>query len=126
MIHRAINDEYGIFLSGLTTETDLLFARLVLEFQAEYPVQLEAVIPFARRIKCHDPEFQSLLTRCSAVRIISKHYSPGCFSVKNRYMVDRSEALIAVYDGRQSGGTYRTICYARTVGRKITFVCMAP
>lgn len=30
----------------------------------------------------------------------------------NRFMVDRADAVIAVYDGRRHGRTYQTICYA--------------
>ena len=37
---------------------------------------------------------------------------------RNRFMVDRSQLVIAVYDGRAGGGTARTLAYARKTGRK--------
>jgi len=126
LIHRAIDAGYGTFLSGFAEGADLLFARLVLELQDEFPVRLEAAIPYAGRLKCPDPEFQSLLARCSAVNVISEQYSPDCFFKRNCYLVDRADAVIAVYDGRQRGGTYQTLCYAREVGRKIAFVRVRP
>jgi len=126
LIQRAINAGYDAFISGYARGADLIFARLVLEFQAEYPVQLEATIPYAGRLKSNDPEFQFLLARCNTVTVVSEQYSSGCFFTRNRYLVDRSDAVIAVYDGRQHGGTYQTISYARDSGRKIAFVHVAP
>jgi len=51
LILQAIADEYDTFLSGFAEGTDQLFARLVLEFQAEYSVQLEAAIPYKSRLR---------------------------------------------------------------------------
>lgn len=39
--------------------------------------------------------------------------------IRNRQIVDSAEILIACYDGRKSGGTYRTIQYARSKGKKV-------
>ena len=43
-------------------------------------------------------------------------YSGGCFPGRNRYMVDESRFLLAVWDGRPGGGTASTVAYARTRG----------
>ena len=43
--------------------------------------------------------------------MVQHHYDRGCMQRRNRYMVDRSGLLIAVYDG-QPGGTMQTIAYA--------------
>jgi len=126
VIRQAIDAGYGTYISGFAEGADLLFARLVLEFQAKYPVRLEAAIPYAGRRKCRDFEFQSLLAKCSDVHIISEEYSPGCFIARNRFMVDRADSVIAVYDGRKSGGTYQTICYAKEVNKQTVYVCIYP
>jgi uncharacterized phage-like protein YoqJ len=105
---------------------DLIFARLVPEHQAKHGVQLEAALPHAGRLKCGDPEFQSLLAQCGAVHVVSEQYFPGCFFARNRFMVDRADSMIAVYDGRQRGGTYRTIGCAEGAGKQIAFVCIHP
>ena len=39
------------------------------------------------------------------------HYAPGCMQRRNRYMVDHSALVIAVYDG-SAGGTRQTLEYA--------------
>jgi len=43
-------------------------------------------------------------------------------SIRNRYMVDESSRVIAVYDGREDGGTTYTINYANTQGRTVTVI----
>ncbi|MCQ2287252.1 MAG: hypothetical protein MJZ76_10350, partial [Bacteroidales bacterium] len=45
-------------------------------------------------------------------------YSKSCFQVRNKWMVDRSNLVIAVYNG-ESGGTRNTIKYAEKHGIKI-------
>lgn len=107
MIRRAIDAGYDTFISGFAEGADLIFARLVLEFQGEHPVRLEAAIPYAKRLQCSDSEFQPLLGKCSAVHVVSEEYSSGCFFARNRWMVDRADAVIAVYDGRRRGGLSR-------------------
>lgn len=39
--------------------------------------------------------------------------------IRNRYMVALSSRIIAVYDGREKGGTFFTIRYAHTMEREI-------
>jgi uncharacterized phage-like protein YoqJ len=97
-----------------------------LEFQNERPVRLEAAIPYAGRKKCCDPEFQALLRQCQAVHAVSEAYFPGCFFARNRWMVERSDAVIAVYDGRRKGGSFYTIQYAKSMGKGVVFVHVEP
>ena len=126
LIRQAIGAGCDTFVSGFADGADLIFARLVLEFQADRYVQLEAAIPYADRIKCSNPEFQALLAKCDEVHIVSEQCSPGCYYARNRFLVDRADAVIAVYDGRRTGGTYQTICYAEEVGKPIAYVCVYP
>ena len=41
---------------------------------------------------------------------------------RNRYMIDKCDVLIAVYDGFSKGGTYNAINYAKKIGKKIIYV----
>ena len=41
---------------------------------------------------------------------------------RNRYMVNRSQRVIAVYDGRNYGGTFHTMRYAQSLGRDIRII----
>ena len=126
LIRQAIADGYDTFISGMAGGADQIFARLIVEAKAEYPVRLEAAIPYAARTKSRDLVFQSLLAQCDDVTVVCEQYSSGCFFARNRYLVDRSDAVIAVYDGRKSGGSYYTIQYAESRGREISFVRVMP
>ena len=48
--------------------------------------------------------------------MVQHHYTKGCMLRRNRYMVDRSSLLIAVYDGTPKGGTMNTLAYALRQG----------
>ena len=45
----------------------------------------------------------------SDVVVIREEYQPSVYSHRNRYMVEHSDRVIAVYDGREKGGTAGTI-----------------
>ena len=45
-------------------------------------------------------------------------YTSGCMQRRNRYMVDRSSLVLAVYDG-MLGGTMYTLTYAMRQGVRV-------
>ena len=112
-ILEAIGDGYTHFISGFAAGADLLFAEIVAELEERYPITLEAAIPYLGRMKTPDKTFQRLIRCCDTVKIHSDVYSKGCYMRRNRYMVDQSRRVIAVYDGRPTGGTAATVRYAR-------------
>lgn len=109
----AIEDGYSHFISGFAAGADLLFAEIVAELREAYPITLEAAIPYPGRMKTPDKTFQRLIRCCDTVKIHSDGYFKGCYMRRNRYMVDQSQRVIAVYDGRPTGGTAATVRYAR-------------
>jgi len=50
--------------------------------------------------------------------MIEKHYTIDCFDLRNRYMVMRSDIVLAVWNG-QAGGTANTIRYAQRLDKRI-------
>lgn len=109
----AIEDGYTHFISGFAAGADLLFAEIVNELKASYPITLEAAIPYPGRMKTPDKTFQRLIRCCDVVKFHSTSYSKDCYMRRNRYMVDQSQRIIAVYDGRSTGGTAATVRYAK-------------
>ena len=120
-IDRAIAEGFDSFFSGFAEGADLLFARLVVQKSGEQPgLRLLAAIPFRQRFErlASDPETAALLDACAEVHVVSEAYHDSVYRDRNRFMVDRSQLVIAVYDGRAGGGTARTLAYARKTGRK--------
>ena len=66
-----------------------------------------------------DRAFQHLVKVCDTVKVHTDRYSKGCYMVRNRYMIDCSALVIAVHDGRKSGGTAATIKYAHKMERDV-------
>ena len=109
----AIEDGYTHFISGFAAGADLLFADIIAELKEIYPITLEAAIPYPGRMKTPDETFQRLIRCCDTVKIHSDTYFKGCYMRRNRYLVDQSQRVIAVYDGRPTGGTAATVRYAK-------------
>ena len=53
-----------------------------------------------------------MLEACAGVVVMQEKCHPSVYSHRNRYMVEHSDRVIAVYDGREKGGTVRTIRFA--------------
>jgi len=115
----ALDDGYRHFISGFVDGADLLFARLVIEYREKCgDIFLEAALPYPYWKK-GNRECNALLSRCNGTRTCNREYRPDCFQIRNQYMVDACERVIAVYDGREAGGTVNTIRYARKLNREI-------
>lgn len=119
----AIEAGYTRFISGFAEGTDLMFAAIVDEQKKRHPeLFLEAVIPYAGRLKTRNKQFHALLQACNGIKVMCREYTPSCFMQRNRYMARASQRVIAVYDGRDRGGTLFTLRYAHTLGREIRVI----
>ena len=122
-VQQAIADGYTRFLSGFANGADLIFAAVVADAKAQNPeLLLEAAIPYEGRLNSKHADFYPLLQTCDSVYVACEQYVPTCFMKRNRYMVEASQRIIAVYDGRKSGGTFHTIRYAHKLEREIQFI----
>lgn len=122
-IQAAIADGHTRFISGFADGSDLLFSAIVAEEKQRNPaLSLEAAIPYRDRMQTPNREFQRLLLVCDRVTVIRESYIPSCYMERNRYMVDHSQRVIAVYDGRKYGGTFSTIRYASAIGRDVRII----
>ena len=122
-VQYAIKNGYIRFLSGFADGTDLLFASIIADKKKEYPdIQLEAVIPYRGRLKTKNSAFQTSLKYCDQITVVNEDYKPSCYMLRNRYMVDESQMIIAVYDGRNKGGTLATLRYAYKLQRVLQVI----
>lgn len=116
-VERAYGEGFRHFLCGMAQGSDLYFCEAVLALREKHPeVTIEAAIPFVDQAKrwpqADQLRRQRLLDQCNYETMVQHHYSAGCMARRNRYMVDRSSLLIAVYDGQPRGGTLNTLTYA--------------
>ena len=117
---------YRHFLCGMAVGCDLYFAEAVLALRSRRPdVTLEAAVPCDGQANAWtvplQRRYEHLLAECDAVSFVQHVYTPGCMQRRNRYMVDRSSLLLAVYDG-QPGGTMSTLLYAGRQGLRTLII----
>ena len=119
----AVADGYTHFISGFAEGVDLTFAAIVAELKEKNPALfLEAAIPYGNRLKSRDETFQKLLSHRNGVKVESEKYTINCFFARNRYMASMSNRVIAVYDGRERGGTLFTMRYAHSQGKEVRVI----
>lgn len=111
------------FISGMAQGSDLYFAEAALALrETNLDVVVEAAVPCPSQSKnWKEPErvrYQNILDRCDLETVVQQHYTQGCMLRRDRYMVDRSALLLAVYNG-SSGGTRYTINYALDCGLEV-------
>lgn len=111
------------FISGMAQGSDLYFAEAALALRAENTdMVVEAAIPCPSQSRSWREEdrvrYRSILDRCDLETVVQQHYTQGCMLRRDRYMVDRSALLLAVYNG-SSGGTRYTINYALDCGLEV-------
>lgn len=114
---------YRHFISGMAKGADTYFAEAVLALKARRPgVLLEAAIPCPSQAdrwgEADRVRYRSILEQCDLETLVQQHYDRYCMLRRNRYMVERSSALAAVYDG-MGGGTMYTISYAMDCGLEV-------
>lgn len=112
------------FLCGMAQGSDLYFAEAVLALRERYPqTVLEAVVPCLsqadRWSAAEQARYRGILDRCDMETLIQRSYDKYCMLRRNRYMVERSSVLLAVYDGQSGGGTRYTISHALDLGLEV-------
>ena len=114
------------FLTGMAMGADLWAAEIVLELKKDYPqLELVAVVPFAGQANAFPPRwkarYDAVLSKSSDVRILSPHYYKSCYHVRNRWLLEHSEHLIAVFNGSR-GGTMQTLNDALLKGHDVKII----
>ena len=109
------------FICGMAQGTDLYFAEGVLELRKQHPdVTLEGARPCESQADGWSEQerlrYHRILDSCDYETLVQHHYDWGCMQRRNRYMVDRSALVLAVYNGVPKGGTAQTLAYAMRKG----------
>ena len=127
-----INDDI-LFISGGAEGFDTISALSVIKLKEKYPnIKLEMAIPFKEYR--NDLEFKKILYNADVINYIDEikgytnpivpigKYHMGKLFASNRYMVDKSDIIIAFWNNKQKGGTYETINYSKLKNKKLLFI----
>lgn len=119
-IEALIGEGYAHFLSGGAQGMDQFAAEIVVELKEKYPwIVLEMVSPFDGQASKWPASSRLRLAylydEADIVTPVSHEYTKNCMFLRNRYLVDHADLLLAAYDG-QPGGTAMTCGYAEEMG----------
>ena len=125
-IVQALANGYTTFITGMAQGVDLWAGKIVADLRDNgLPIKLVAANPYPGFGKGWEPEWKSLhqeiTSRADLVENVCKAYNKGCFMARNKWMVDHSDLVIAVFNG-EKGGTKNTIDYASKQGIRIRYI----
>ena len=127
-VHKYINASYTTFYCGAARGADILCGEIILsEKETNHPeLKLICAIPFKEQARGWDImekiQYWELLRRSDRIVQVCDSYQRGCYHARNRYMVDNSDVLIAIYNGEPKGGTAYTVNYAQKQGKEIVVI----
>ena len=121
--------EQGVtdFLSGMAQGVDLWSSQIVLDLQKKNPaLKLHCVLPCkgqdSKWTASAQERYRSILAQANEVIYVGQEYNRDCMLKRNRYLVDHSSILLAVYNGTWRSGTGATVRYAQKLNREITII----
>jgi len=125
-IDEAISKGFVTFITGMAMGTDIWAAEIVLDRRKKNnDLHLICALPHpgfeSRRSFVEKMRFSKIIKNADLVKEINNHYFTGCYQVRNEWMVDRSNLVIAVFNGQKSG-TKNTVDYAKKQGLTINNV----
>ncbi len=126
-IEMAIDDGFFNFYTGMAQGIDTFAAEEVLKKrEKDERIKLHAAIPCESQANSWDEKdkerYKRILNECETITYVSRHYYRGCMQQRNKFMVDNSKRVIAVWNGENTGGTAFTIKYAKRQGKEICLI----
>lgn len=116
------------FISGMALGVDMWAAEIVLDLKKAYPqdtILLVAAIPFEGQANKWSSDYReryfNIFAQTDDEITFYTHYTKSCMHERNRYMVDNSAHMIAVFNG-EKGGTANTVKYAESKGLEIVTI----
>jgi uncharacterized phage-like protein YoqJ len=128
-IEALIQEGYVDFITGMAEGADIDFAKCVLKLRTSYDhITLEAALPYPvaarKHISTQAMTREEIWKSANHRHIVSPYYHRGCMQMRNQYMVDKSDLVLAVWNGECHGGTWNTIQYARSKEKPIRYIML--
>ena len=83
-------------------------------------IAFEAVFPYPnKKSEIFETEYPGVKTT-----VFSPRFDRSCYQRRNEYMVDKSDLVLAVWNGERAGGTWNTIEYAKSAGKPVKYIML--
>lgn len=129
IIEKAILNNYTYFISGMALGVDMICSEIVLNLKKKYKnIYLECAIPCLNQEKewAHFDQrrYKKILKKADFIYVVNNSpYSTKCMHERNKYMVTKSNVVIAVWNGLPSGTSY-TINLAKQQNKKVKIISL--
>ena len=112
----AIHDGLTVFITGMARGVDIWAAEIVLDLRKRNnEIKLICAIPhdgFADRWSPYWKQlYKHILNEADLTRVISNGYHTGVYQVRNEWMVNQADCIVA-YVRVHYGGAYKSLLYA--------------
>lgn len=126
VLENAIKNGYSHFISGMALGVDIICAETVLKLKQKYKkIFLECAIPCRNQtLKWTSNEkkrYNKILKKADCIFFVSDEYSVDCMNKRNEYMIDKSDAVLGVWN-KSPSGTAKTINMAINKNKKIKII----
>lgn len=123
VIDKLYQDDILRFLVGGAIGFDTLSAEAVLRAKKKYSnICLILILPCIEQSKYRNVDniarYEKIKQSADKIICLADRYYDGCMQARNRYLIDNSMICIA-YLNRMYGGTFYTVNYAISKGRKV-------
>lgn len=127
-IQAAIDDGYTYFYSGVARGVDIFASEIVLSLRSKYPfIKHVAVVPYrtqaARWSRDWQLRYDNILDESELCIFLNETYHRGCLLERNRYLINNTQRVIAVYNG-ESGGTKYTLEFAKKQNKQLCVIAL--
>ena len=125
-IIKSVNLGYINFISGMALGFDMICAEIVIELKKIYSnIKLICALPCKHQDKFWNSKqrirYENIVKHADLVLCLHEKYTKDCMEERNKYMVDNSSMVIALFNGKK-GGTYKTIEYAKMNKKNIVII----
>ena len=110
-----LKNEVTAMYNGMAQGVDQICAKSAVKNR------IPLIICYPYKIILCNPLEKFLMENVEEINFISKEYSKQSYYIRDKYMVDHCDVLLAVWDGKKVGGTWLTIKYAQSLGKEIIF-----
>lgn len=126
-IIKLIQNGYNFFLCGMAQGIDTYCAEIILDLKLIFPyLILECAIPCKEQTKNWLQKdivrYNSILSQADKSTYIFETYNKFCNQARNKYMVNNSELILAVWNQERKGGTWNTVQHAYKCDKKINVI----
>lgn len=113
------------FYCGMAYGFDLAACKALMEYKDRYSFSVVACIPCADQSKNYSLKdkklYDEMCAACDEKVVLHDFFIKGCMFERDRYMVERSDVLIAYLSDKESGTGY-TVNYAESLKKEIVYI----